>query len=194
MLLTILVLFFIIFILIIPVDVVFTFNNLENKKSDVVINLLFGLIHFQLFPKKQKEKKAEAIPIKTPKKKKRFSSGNILKLAIDEKFIGKLTVFLKRILRSIKFKIDNIYIRLGLDDPADTGMLWGLVGPSSALLKYYCQNNVLIEPEFQDSALDIDTKGKVSIIPLEIVTISLVFIFSPTTVKAFWLSFAGGTE
>ena len=91
-------------------------------------------------------------------------------------------------------QLKKSYIRLGFDNPADTGMIWGVLGPASILLDYYSENKVIIEPDFQDSALDIDTKGQISIIPLEILVISLVFILSPVTVKALWLNFAGGTE
>jgi len=186
MLLISLLIFCLLFFLIIPVDIVFVFNNVEGKKRSVFIRLFFGLIKFQLFPRKLEDLET---PPRPQKKKKRLTLNNIINLAGNDKFIRKTSQFIMKILKSIKLKLDRFYIRLGLDDPADTGMLWGFVGPFSALLGNYCEKTVKIEPEFQDSALDIDTKGNLSIIPLEIIVISLIYLFSPVTVKTVWINF-----
>ena len=194
MLLTILILFLIIFFLIIPVEIAFSLNNLEKPKSNIRVKLIFGLINLQLFPQTPKEKKqeiTEAVPVR---KKKRVTFRKFLKIAENEKFVGKLSAFIKRILKSIKLQLSKLYFRLGLDDPADTGMLWGVMGPVSGILGYYSDNKIKIEPEFQDSAFDIDGTGNITIIPLEIIFISLIFLLSPVTVKTLWINFGRASE
>ena len=200
MLLISLTLFFLILLLIIPVELVFDFNNLDNKRSSIEFKMFFGLIQFQLYPKKKAKIKEKIVDSKYRDKdadikgKKRFTFNKIFKIAMDEQFVAKVTGFIKNIFRSVKLRLEKLNIRLGLDDPADTGMLWGFVGPASAVLNFYCKHNVAIEPEFQDSVLDIDARGKVSVIPIEIVFISLVFLLSPLTVKTFWVNFVRSAE
>ena len=194
MLLTILILFLIIFFLIIPVEVAFNLNNLEKPKSSIRVKLIFGLINFQLFPQTPKEKKQELTEEVDVGKKKRVTLRKFLRIVENENFVGKLSVFIKRTLKSIKFQLSKLYLRLGLDDPADTGKLWGIMGPVSGILDYYSDNKIKIEPEFQDFAFDIDGTGSITIIPLEIILISLIFLLSPVTVKTLWVNFGRAGE
>ena len=192
MLLTALILFFIIFLLIIPIEIAFTVNNLENQKNNIKGKLFFGLIKFQLFP--QTGKKTKTTEVKPVKKKKRVTLRKFLKLAQNEKFVAKLSVFIKKLLKSVKFQLSRIYLRLGLDDPADTGMLWGIIGPVYGILDYYSDKNVKIEPEFQDPTFNIEGSGKISVVPIEIIFISLFFLLSPVTVKTLWVNFGRAGE
>jgi len=74
-------------------------------------------------------------------------------------------------------------VRLGLDDPADTGRLWAVVGPLAAILTLPVHARVAIEPEFACEALEVDGKGCIRIIPIRLLFVVLVFLLSPGTLR-----------
>lgn len=103
------------------------------------------------------------------------------------------TAFLRRILR---FCLDvwhavhrerlRLHLRLGLGDPADTGRLWGLLGPLSALLARCPHSHFTLEPDFVDAVLQVEGSGTLRVIPLRLVVLALLLSLSP----AFWRGMA----
>jgi hypothetical protein len=88
------------------------------------------------------------------------------------------------LLRRIYIRDLSMEVRLGLDDPADTGRLWAVVGPLAAILTLPPLTRVAIEPEFTSEALEVDGKGCIRIIPIQLLFVMLVFVLSPSTLRA----------
>lgn len=92
--------------------------------------------------------------------------------------------FIKRILVATHAQDLYLRCRIGLGDPADTGMLWAVMGPLSAMLKNLQTMTIELEPEFIDAAVEIESHGHFHFIPLQFIALTIAFILSPTTIRA----------
>ena len=70
-------------------------------------------------------------------------------------------------------------MRLGLDDPADTGLLWGVIGPVAALLGAAERISVRVEPDFAAETIDVDSSGQIRLIPLRPLVLTAMLGCSP---------------
>ena len=186
------VLFILFFFLIIPVEAEFKFNNLNGDEKTVRLRALFGLLSKTVYPsdKSESHKSKEKTEVK---KEKKSGSGRtkIISVLRNGKFLRKTVHTFKKLLFSIKPDLKHLHIRLGLDDPADTGIIWGLIGPVSGILYGFTEKAVIIEPDFLDPSLGLNTRGSISIVPLEILLILLCYLLSPTVIKTYWFDIRG---
>jgi hypothetical protein len=101
-----------------------------------------------------------------------------------EGFGWRLLRLARDLLRRVYVRDLSLRVRVGLDDPADTGRLWGVVGPLAAALPRPAAARVAVAPEFAREALEIDGRGSVRIVPLRLLLVLLVFALSPVTLRA----------
>ena len=186
------VLFILFFLLIVPIEAEFKFNNLNGSEKTVKLKALFGLLSKTVYTS-DKSKISKPKEKAEVKKEKKSGSGlsKIISLLQNGKFLRKTALTLKKLLSSIKPELKHFHFRLGLNDPADTGIIWGLIGPVSGIFYGFTEKEVVIEPDFLDPALGLDTRGSVSIVPLEILIILIGYLFSPTVIKTYWIDMRG---
>ena len=105
--------------------------------------------------------------------------------------IWKARGFLPKVLRFIKdvFRLTNIRelkldLRFGLDNPADTGMLFAAAGPAIFFLRSYRSLNIQIEPDFERESLRGQLQGELRLVPIKFIRPVVVLIFSITTLRA----------
>ena len=79
----------------------------------------------------------------------------------------------------------RLRVRLGLGDPADTGRLWAVVGPLSAVSHGLPGADVSIVPEFVEPALELRARGRLRVIPLQVLALAFSFALSPASFRAF---------
>lgn len=91
--------------------------------------------------------------------------------------------------RAIGVERLRVRLRLGLDDPADTGRLWALVGPLGAMAQNLRAAQVLLEPEFGGATFALRVQGCVCVVPLRLVAIVIAFALSPASMRA-WRTLA----
>ncbi len=70
--------------------------------------------------------------------------------------------------------------RVGLDDPADTGRLWGIIGPLTSAL-YRSRLDVEVSPVFHGPELAFQGAAEVRVVPLQLLGTLLSFGLSPAT-------------
>lgn len=73
--------------------------------------------------------------------------------------------------------------RIGLDDPADTGELWGMVGPASVLLARRYPGFAIV-PSFAGEEIDIEGRCRIAVVPLELLATTVAFALSPPFLRA----------
>ena len=191
--LTAFIILFIIFVfLIIPVELVFNYRNFESPVKKVNLSWFFGIFSFEIYPKKYSTKEKKEVKTSS-EKKKGMGFSKIRKILSNSKFTSKTYNTLQRLLRSVKPDLKKLYLKIGLEDPADTGMLWGIFGPLSGILYGFTDKDLTIEPDFLDPAFNIETQGNITIIPLEILLIAFGYIFSPVVLKTYWFDLRGTT-
>ena len=105
---------------------------------------------------------------------------NILAAIRQDRFRHRIIRFLGDVWRAVHKKNVSLRLRVGLGDPADTGQLWAVFGPLAGMLTNIRDASVRIEPEFFDSALELDSSGSIRLVPLQILYLGLALLLSPS--------------
>lgn len=185
------VLLFLAVMLAVPLEWVFTLRYEQGKrKSDSQIRWLFGLVRFKTTGSHDADTVNKPDKRKKHRAKRRRSSP--LAAVSVEGFAERLLTLLRRLLSSIHIRHLNVQARIGLGDAADTGRLWALVGPLSALLAMPRGAWVYIEPDFTETVLDLKSNGRLRVVPLQVMTLLLVFLLSINTMRALHAIRSGG--
>ena len=122
----------------IPIDLAFSYERGEGSRSRMRIGWLFGLIGKELGgEKKGREKK----PKERKAKKGRRS------------FRRSLLLLARRLVRSVQVRDVDVEFQVGTGDPAETGLLYAVIGPSLALARSGFSPNIRIEPNFVEETL-----------------------------------------
>jgi hypothetical protein len=149
---------------------------------------LFGLVDTDIKRKKKTEKEREKRKERKPKSRGRQVNPKlILKLLRTRGLIPrvwKLITDLLRLLKPRDFKAD---IKVGLDDPADTGVLFAIIGPPLLFIDPAITNRISIQPSFAESAVfEGYMHAVVRFLPIQIVLAVIGFIFSLPALRVAW--------
>jgi hypothetical protein len=176
----------IIALLAIPFEVIFKIQRDEGFRSNVTLNWLFGVVRFTIPDKSAQKPDKKSRKIKTTKKanKKPANAQAIKDLLWNARFRYRMFKFVKDVFKSIHIANFYMRIRLGLDDPADTGRLWAYFGPLAVFLSNLSHATVHLEPDFQTEIVYLDSSGKVRIVPLQVLFTVFAFLLSPITISA----------
>ena len=180
------IIFLFLLVLIIPVETAFKLKSREKPYGKIVLSLMFGLITYPIYPQKAKIAKDKPKAPKPKKGKRPKDRRRFLKLIGNTKLLSSIIHTIRSLLSSIKPDLEKFYLRFGIGDPADTGVVWGCLGPISGFLYSLNNKNFAIEPDFFEPAFDLEAEGRLSIVPFEIILIFLRFLISPTVLKAYW--------
>lgn len=162
-------LLFVLILLSIPVDLGFYLKKDETLEYQAELCLLFGLLTIDMTQKTRK--------ITLPKKQKKEKNLHLSSLVESKRFIKQLMRLIKDIFHELQIKELRMHWHFGLGDPADTGMLLGLLQP--ALLPW---KNATLSGDFQEAVLEGYCKAEVRIFPIRILGYMLAFIFSGATI------------
>lgn len=174
-------------LLAIPLSLSFSITRHQQLQGYARFRWLFGLVRFQTqFPFETKQvrhkKRQPTAKPKTFKKKNNTHSG--IALFKQSAFRRHMMKFLKSILRASHAQNLYLKLRIGLGDPADTGILWAVMGPLSGMMKNLQGTTIEIEPEFIDAVMEVESHGNFRLIPLQFIAVVMIFIFSPVTIRA----------
>ena len=175
------ILLFFLLLLAIPVDLVFCVEKEVAFKSRVRVGWMFGLIAKDISGKKEPEKE------KRKRKRKRKDKSNtkpLLAMFGAKGFLLKLLGLVRDILRLLNIRELEVNLRVGLDDPAETGLLFALVGPALVCAKSFSALDVQVEPDFEQENLQGYCKGDFRAFPIRFAGLIILFAFSPTTIRA----------
>lgn len=168
----------------IPVTLTFRMAWPENRDNDVRLGWAFGLVKLRLA--------SETTEPTTSGRRAPRSEEGAAKSTV--KFIAafRLPAFRRRVLRLLAdvwraFHMDDVAVglRVGLDDPADTGQLWSLLGPVSALLSTVSDAALSVQPVFGEATVAVEAEGRVRVVPLRLVYLAAGFVLSPPAWQGF---------
>lgn len=166
----------------VPVEFVFHIQHDETKRNDAAVVLLFGMIRIPLTARADNVSREKAVKIREMETRP-HRQGKAYSLLRNAYVRRRLLRFVHGLLSAIKIETFDLHVRLGLDDPADTGRLWGIVGPLSSLLSGIRTAHIRIEPDFSAEVFSVQTQGRITVIPLQILSISLRFFLSPQVIR-----------
>ena len=167
----------------IPVDLAFSYERGEGSRSRMRIGWLFGLIGKELGgEKKGREKK----PKEVKAKKGRRSFRGPLAVFRARGFSGRLFLLAKRLVRSVQVRDVDVEFQVGTGDPAETGLLFNVIGPSVALARSGFSPNIRIEPNFVEETFEGHARGALRVYPIKLIPSLLAFALSPVTFRGVW--------
>ncbi|MGO9571489.1 MAG: DUF2953 domain-containing protein [Desulfomonilaceae bacterium] len=177
---------FLIALLAIPVDVNFSVQSHEVFRGRVMIAWMFGLVRLPTPPKTGKPSRPAPSP-KTPKGKSMYKGSRSLVIMLRSEGFGlRLVRFAVDALSVMQVKILRLRVRLGLEDPADTGQIWGVVGPLTLILAGARGTDIEIEPDFERASLSVEGNAELRVIPIRVLVVVILFLGSPATLRAAW--------
>lgn len=168
----------IVLVLSVPVDLVFDFRTGGDRKAVLRVEWLFGLVGKRLLPRKKPEKPRKA---EKPRKSKRRDLRSFLSYVALVRTRGVLTGFVRlvrRMVGSLHIRQIDADLRLGLDDPADTGIVYGVLWPALVLPVMSSSIKLRMEPVFDSPTFEAALQGRVRVFPAEMVANVLRFVFS----------------
>lgn len=176
-------------LLAVPVDLAFQLKGIEELQGQFSVQWLFGLLRFRtVIPGSRKTapapkpKHSEEKPERgRDKRRKRPDFIAVLK---QPAFRQRIYRFVKDVILAAHLQRLHLTLRLGLGDPADTGRLWAVMGPLSAMAENLRNARVRIEPEFMAERFEFDAGGKMRLIPLQLVMLTVAFALSPPSIRA----------
>ncbi|MDH5527524.1 MAG: DUF2953 domain-containing protein [Nitrospirota bacterium] len=178
-------------LLAVPVDVAVAAHRRDRLETRLTVGWLWGVVSLRApgpgpnRPPRPKRKKK-------PRLRKPSGTRRALAMARSADFPRRVLRLGRDLLHRIHIRRLDLDLRLGLADPADTGRLWGLIGPAAALLALPSTARIAITPEFSEPLLHMDAHAQVRIVPAVLLGVLARFMLSPTTLRAL-LAAARGT-
>lgn len=160
----------------IPITLTYQLSWQQNIRGTARLHWLFGLVRVRLAPtrRKQATPDKQKIGVATrPGAKSKRKKFNPLAGLRQKGFRQRSLRFARDIWHAFQKKDLQLRIRVGLGDPAETGQLWVLFGPLSGLLANIEDATIELEPEFIDAVFELDSSGKISVIPLQLLYLVL---------------------
>jgi hypothetical protein len=185
-------------LLAIPVDLEFSLERREGRaEGRCGLGWLFGVLRVGLCPRARARRKrpmpdhghprrraAGDVPRGLSRRRSRRFTGRVLSMLRTERFVGRLLRLAGDLIRSIRVRELGLDLRLGLDDPADTGRLWAVVGSLAAIPALPPNTRLAVVPCFTGAAFEMEGQGRLRVIPLQVMAVILAFVLSPATLRA----------
>jgi hypothetical protein len=165
-------------LLCVPLDLVFLTSIDGRPKFSMRLVWLFGLVTKEM---RRGEKK--------PEEQKSGDWTRDVRVAFEvlrtKGFLKQLGSFIKRFFRLIKIREFVANLKVGLDNPADTGLLLAFIAPLNLLLSYFLPHPIKIEPSFAGGAVfEGYLYGAVRLWPIQLAALLIGFTFSLPTLRA----------
>ena len=172
---------FVVFVLCVPLDVALQVDVYGRPKSSMKVIWLFGLVNKEI----KRDKKEN--PKRKPEEKKRKKDNKaIFEILRIKGFLRQLIVLARGSFRRLEIKELEINFKIGLDNPADTALLFAFVGPTTALLNPPSNyRRIEINPSFADDAvLEGNIHGVMRLLPVKLIAPFTKFVFSLPVMRA----------
>jgi hypothetical protein len=174
----------IILLLCIPLELVLRTNLEERPKFRLRLVWLFGLVTGEL---RQTRKKPEEKRVEYDGKPRDWIQRLRVTFEIlqTKGLLTQLLSFIKRFIRQIKVRDLTANLKVGLDNPADTGLLFALIAPLNLAINYFLPHPIKIQPSFTgESFITGYLYGAVRLWPIQLAASLIGLAFSLPTLRA----------
>ena len=174
----------VILVLCIPVDVGLYVDVYGRPKFRMRLGWLFGLVRKEIGKKKpeEEERVVEAAP---KRRRKKIRARTIFEILRTKGLLRQVKRLLRDVLRRLQIRDLVADFTVGLGDPADTGLLFAIIGPAAFFLNSSFSHQIRVQPSFEDEAVcEGYLRGTVRVVPIQLVAPGLRFAFSLPTIRA----------
>ena len=164
---------FVVLVLLIPVDMALDLEAHESVKASMRVGWLFGLVQKDIGQRRRKK------PEEKPKKKRKEKIKPLLSVLRTKGLPREVLKLTRQMLSCLEVKELDASIRVGLEDPADTGMMCSLLWPALVPLSSFGPVRLRIEPVFDEPTFEASLYGRIRLYPIQTVRPLLRLILSP---------------
>ena len=167
----------------VPRDLAFHGSTRDKPRFGARFSWFFGLVNKDI-----EKGKARSVRKKKAKAKRRRRAGDgrvFLDIIRTRGLLKQVVVLVKSILGCIHIRDTVLDLKIGLEDPADTGLFFSFAGPIAAFMNLYTTHIITLQPSTGDGiTFECYTQGKARLRPIELVPPLLKFIFSAAFFRA----------
>ena len=166
-------------LLAIPLVIEFRVEWPNGEQNEIVLLWALGFVRTRLVSRAPDKTSTESSSPRESIKGDSSKSTNVLAAMRLQSFRQRTYRFVGDLWRTIKKENVHVRARIGLGDPADTGKLWAFVGPASGVIGGLKEVSAVIEPDFADKVFEVDGRGRLRIVPLQVVAVVVRVLVSP---------------
>lgn len=169
-------------VLSVPLDLAFHLDVHGRTRSSLRLVWLFGLLDKELGRRKKKAKPKKSKPKKD--KERKGGARKALNVLRTKGLLRQIKVLVTDVFNSLRIRQFRANFSIGLDNPADTGLLFAVIGPMFVFFSPPDKYSINIRPSFEDEAiLEGYMQAVVRLLPIRLVLPLLKFVFSPPTLR-----------
>lgn len=195
--LTLAVVILLVALLAIPLEVRFALRRRQTLQGRVHVTWLFGRVRAGGGESRRREKARDAeepsrrdAPV--PWKSQRARLRRLVAVARTPGLASRLLRLSKQLVASVQLEAEGEG-RFGLEDPADTGRVYGALAAVTAWLPAPVAGS-RIEPDFSGPRLEFELRGRARIVPLRSLGPLIAFLVSPAALRAAWRAARAGGD
>jgi len=164
-----------IFVLCMPVDAALNIDTSGRPKFRLRLVWLFGLVSKEVKREKKKPEK---------KRKRRIGFRTISRILRIKGLLRQVKDLVRDVIGQLKIRELAVNLKLGLDNPADTGFLFASIGSITPFLSLPSQYQLRVQPSFYDEAVfEGYLHGVLRLWPIKLVRPFVRFVFSLATLR-----------
>lgn len=169
-------------LLCVPLDMSFRLNVYGRPEFRIRLTWLFDLVSKEVKSRKKRaEQKEETVERRGRGKRTRA----IFKILRTKGLPRQLKRLVKDVLNCLKVRELRVNFRVGLDDPADTALVFGPIGLAMLFLEAYSPYEIAVQPSFDGEAVfEGYSYGAVRLRPIQLVVPFTRFVFSLAAIRA----------
>lgn len=168
-------------ILSVPLDILCRIEVYERPKFRIRLKWLFGLLKKDIKEKRKPEEKREE---RKPGEGRRWLRA-VFEIVRIEGMLKRLRRLVKEILNHLKIRELRVNFKVGLDNPADTALLLGIIESSRLFWRPSFPHEIDIRADYEgEVVLEGYAHLAVRVLPVQIVAPLLRFLFSWSAIKA----------
>ena len=169
----------------IPLELVFRANMEGRPKFSIRLIWLFGLVTRELRQTRRAPAKKGVIE---PERKPGYCIQGLrvtYEILQTKGLLKQLRSFIIRTIRQIKVRELAANLKVDLENPADTGLLFAVIAPANLLMNYFLPYPIKIEPSFTgESFITGHLHGEIRLWPIQLAVCLTVLAFSLPTLRA----------
>jgi hypothetical protein len=173
-----------ILLLSIPLDAVLHLDIYGKPKLKARLVWLFSLVSKEVSKDKKPKEKRKEVKAKPGRKKKGIKAKTVIEILQTKGLLRNLIGLISDILRCPRIKELEVDFVVGLNDPADTGLLFAFIGPATVFFNHLFHHMIRIQPSFDEAVLEGYSSVTVRLQPVQLVPAIIRFVFSFATIRA----------
>jgi len=169
----------------IPLDLVFRASTEGRPKFSIRLIWLFGLVTRELRQTSRKPAEKRVIEHERKPADRTQRLRVTFEILQTKGLLKQLRSFIVRTIRQIKVRELVANLKVDLENPADTGLLFAVIAPVNLLVSYFLPYPIKIEPSFTgESFITGHLHGEIRLWPIQLAVCLTVLAFSLPTLRA----------